>query len=39
MSTTLHPLLQRQPHPFPYYQRLSEEMLKDKGIISRDTGQ
>lgn len=39
MATTLHPLLQRQPHPFPYHQPLSEEMLEDKGIASRDTGQ
>ena len=28
---TLHPLIQRQPHPFPYHERLSEEILEDKG--------
>ena len=30
---TLHPLLQRQPQPFPRYEPLSEEKLEDKGIV------
>ena len=25
------PLLQRQPHPFPVHDRLSEERLEEKG--------
>lgn len=27
----LQPLLQRQPHPFPVHDKLSDERLQDKG--------
>jgi hypothetical protein len=36
MATTLHPLIQRQPHPFPYHEPLSEEILEDKGKMVTD---
>ena len=32
MAAVLHPLLERQPHPFPRHEPLTEEGLEDKGL-------